>query len=783
VAVLIEIEEQNGKRDLILNGTGFFVTSNGYILTCYHVIHPPRLPSNSKVTSIKVEIQKGTFEASHVADKSRSEKHLDWAVLKVNENIDFPCLSLLAEHNQGDHWCSIGYERAERAKGYPLMGTIIGPYERKEEDSWDIDLKSENPIQGGVSGSPVFNKNTNCVAGLIKEVFEGTQVFATSIDSVFKVWPELKSLNSDSHPLIIIKPTKATIKLGLKIPHQISSAPLDFTGRDEELRILINYFNREKAIVGIRGLGGTGKTALAFKLAEMLMDRYPDGQIMVDLKGISENPLSPADAMAQVIRSFDPTFLPQNETETTNTYRSVLNDKRVLLLLDNAFDDKQVRPLLPPSTYGLIITSRKKFAVSGMNVMDLEVLKPSDARELLIKICNRIGNHADELAKLCGYLPLALKAAGSFMANTYDKKPAEYIDELRLERTRLERLGSEGVDLDVASSFNLSYSRLHADFASVFRMASIFPADFSSEAEEAVCQDGGHKGLSELVKWGLIDYRSLERMDRYRMHDLARAFASGCLDKKDGEAKRFEVSQRFAEYYGNLLNYADSLYQQGGENILAGLRLFDLEWPNIQASQAWSAEKAANIEDISELSPENKSILRLCSSYFDAGASVLNLRLHPLERIRWLETGLGAARKLNDRGSEGAALGNLGLAYYSLGDYPKAIQYQEQSLAIAREIGNRLGEGQSLGNLGLAYDSLGDYPKAIQYQEQRLAIAREIGDRLGEGNALFNMSLALYETGKKEQSIGNAKSALQIYEQIESPNAEAVRQRLKEWLG
>lgn len=741
VAVLIEIEGPNKERDLKLNGTGFFVTSDGYILTCYHVIQPPSLSSNSKVTSIKVETQKGTFQASNEIDKSRSEKHLDCAVLKVNENIEFPCLRLSAECNQGDQWCSIGYELVERAKGFPLMGTVVGSYDRRESASQDIDLNSINPVRGGASGSPVFNKRTNSVAGLIKEVVKDTQVFATSIGSVSKAWPELEKLNLDS-PTII-----QTTKPRVKIIHQIPNAPQDFTGRDEELEKLIDQFNQGKVIVGIRGLGGTGKTALAFKLAEELKDRYPDGQLMINLQGTDPNPLSSVDAMGQIIRSLDPTAsLPENEFETANMYRSKLSDKCVLLLLDNALDDKQVRPLLPPSTCRLIITSRKKFTVPGLkDMMNLGVLKPREARDLLITICERIGDQADELARLCGYLPLALRAAGSFMANTDDLEPAEYIDELRSERTRLERLGSDGVDQGVEASFNLSYSRLPIESKRVFYTTSIFPADFDAIAEEAICQDEGHKVLSELVKWSLIDYLLMDGSGRYRMHDLVRAFASKCLDKEDGEVKRFEASRRFAEYYRDLLGHANSLYQQGGEAVLAGLRLFDIEQLNIRAGQVWAEETAENIEDhpdISEQSPENESVLRLCSSYFIAGLYVLHLRLHPLEQIRWLENALDASRRLTDR------------------------EY----------------EGQSLGSLGNAYHSLGDYQKAIEYHEQSLAIAKEIGDRLGEGNAMFSISLALNETGKREQAIGYAKSALQILERIGSPNAEVVRQQLKEWL-
>ena len=131
-------------------------------------------------------------------------------------------------------------------------------------------------------------------------------------------------------------------------------------------------------------MAGVGKTALAFALGERLKDSFPDGQLFVSMLGTSPKPLTPQEAMAQVIRSYQPTLrLPESEAELANLYRSLLNGKRALLLLDNALDDRQVRPLLPPAECCLIVTSRRKFKLSGMIVKDLEVLKLNEAVELL----------------------------------------------------------------------------------------------------------------------------------------------------------------------------------------------------------------------------------------------------------------------------------------------------------------------------------------------------------------------------------------------------------------
>ncbi|QIR40812.1 tetratricopeptide repeat protein [Tolypothrix sp. PCC 7910] len=134
--------------------------------------------------------------------------------------------------------------------------------------------------------------------------------------------------------------------------------------------------------------------------------------------------------------------------------------------------------------------------------------------------------------------------------------------------------------------------------------------------------------------------------------------------------------------------------------------------------------------------------------------------------IEYQQQRLAIAKEIKDRLGEGQSLGNLGLAYFDLGDYPKAIEYQQQRLAIAKEIKDRLGEGQSLGNLGIAYGALGDYPKAIEYLQQRLAIAKEIKDRLGESNALGSLGLAYFDLGDYPKAIEYQQQRLVIAKEI-----------------
>ena len=441
--------------------------------------------------------------------------------------------------------------------------------------------------------------------------------------------------------------------------------------------------------------------------------------------------------------------MPEDQDDLQALYNSVLAGKHVLILLDNAADGKQVEPLIPPKDCALLITSRKKFSLPGMpEPFFLGALEPSDARDLLLRICPRVGGQAEKMAMLCGCLPLALRAAASLLAVKSDLNPSSYLEELRSERTRLKKIGKEGVELDVEASFNLSYTRLSAEMVSVFRQLSVFPSDFDAQAEEIVCEDESHRNLSELVPLSLVVF--LED-GRYRLHDLSRVFADSRLEADAREP----VQQRHAKHYQELLWKANELFLQGGDSLSNGLIQFDTDWANMLKGQEWAKINAFKSREIAEI----------CSNFAWTGA-ILNLRLHPLMNIEWLEAALVASRKIENQNAEGAHLGNLGNAYSDLGQPVKAIEYYEQALKIAREIGDRRSEGNGLGSLGLAYSHLGELRKAIEYYEQALKIAREIGDRLNEGNSLNNLGMAYSDLGETQKAIEYNEQALAISREI-----------------
>ena len=529
--------------------------------------------------------------------------------------------------------------------------------------------------------------------------------------------------------------------------HQLRAPVGDFVGREPEIDTLINALRRENRarIIGISGMGGVGKTELALLVAERLRDDYPDAQFFINLQGTDTNPRSPQEAMAICIRAFlgPEAKLPEDPEQLSYLFRSELSGKRVLLVLDNAANSAQVRPLLPPTGCAVLVTSRQSVALPGMTPVTLHALTEGEARQLLLEIAPRAAPAAEQICKLCGYLPLALRAAGSLLAIAVDLDPIDYAVQLQDERSRLERIGTEGVDIDVTASFNLSYARLTSEAARVFRLLSVFPATFDAVAEEVVCADAGHVQLSDLVRRSLVLY--VENTKRYRLHDLGRLFAHAKL----GAQEQAIGEKRFATHYRDVLAAANELYREGGESLLLGLTLFDLEWGNIQKGHAWVAVQA----DAADV-----DVAQLGMAYADAGALIVDLRQHPNDQIRWLEIALAAARRLKDREGECHALGNLGVAYENLGETRRAIRFYEQSLVIASEIGNKRAEGAALGNVGIAYANLGETERAIQFFEQHLSITREIGDRRGEGAELGNLGSAYF-------NLGETRLAIQFYEQ------------------
>ena len=521
----------------------------------------------------------------------------------------------------------------------------------------------------------------------------------------------------------------------------------DFTGRQDAIdKLVARLRNRETAVItAIDGQGGVGKTELAYYVGREVREHYPGGQILLNLRGLNPNPVTPEDAMAGVILALEPQQkLPDKAEQIAGLYHGLLADRGVLILADNAKDSDQVHPLIPSPPSALLITSRQTIQLAGIERVDLDELPSEEANALLRDILGSKPTADDEVAgvaRLCGNLPIALRVAGDYLASAPALSVLRYLERLGTKPADMTHQGRK-VRAVLADSVE-ALERENPSLVKKWRSLAVFPAPFDRQAAEAVADLEGDE-LDTLVGRSLVVYRADEK--RFRLHDLMRELAEqGCEEDQAHQARRGH-----AAHYLAVAGRATDTYLKGGEErVLEGLRLFDQERVQIEAGQAWAAGHAAD---------DNEAAV-LAQGYPLRAAHVLDLRLHPRERIRWLEASADAARKLGNRDRESMALGNLGIAHGQLGETRRAIEYYEQVLEIARETRDRRGEGMTLGNLGIAYRQLGETRRAIEYYEQAREIARETGDRHGEGNALGNLGVA-------HGQLGETRRAIEYYEQV-----------------
>ena len=589
--------------------------------------------------------------------------------------------------------------------------------------------------------------------------------------------------------------------------HQLPPVPDAFTGRDYELTELIESLEDDATtMVGLWGVGGTGKTALALKLAHELAERYPDAQLYLDLKGTSSRALSIIEAQSHVIRAYHPDAkLPESDAHLRGVYESTLKDKRVLLLFDNVTNAQQLEALAPPSGEGagclVIVTARQLIELPGLDMRQLDVLPATDSETLLTTLVPRAAGQAaqqaERIARQCGYLPMALRLAANALAQRPELTPSTYSSKLAQVAQRLQ---TEGAPHPIETVLTLSYELLSPGLQKLWRTLAVFPDSFDVTGAAALWglhPERATKALKRLMELDLLEASFAS--GRYRLHDLKRSFA----DKQLVEPDRSECQQSHAEYYQSVLHEADALYEQGGDALQIGLQLVDSEWHNLEAGQRWAVTNAET----------NRAARELCSSYPDAGRNVLDLRQHPRERIRWCEAALAAshrlkrrksecrhllamgrayitlselhhaldcydqaltiARETNDKHGEARALNGVGAAYLAGNALGDARKHHSEALAVARSFGDQRNEAAALGGLGMAHYAAGELPHALKLLEQQLARARQLGDKRGEAQAWGGLGLAHYAQGAARKAIESLEQQLRLAREIGDRRGEA----------
>ena len=341
------------------------------------------------------------------------------------------------------------------------------------------------------------------------------------------------------------EPTSAAAVRGSRL-FQLPLAPSDFTGREERIQELTRRLGEEagrRAIPALRGMGGVGKTSLAVRVAHEVKQWFPDAQLFLELRGtadgVKEQAVTAAETMRQIIRAFHPEVLhlPDDEKELAGFYRSVLAGKRVLIVLDNAGSEAQLRPLLTaPSSVGFLITSRHVQSLDNVESILLDGLSPEESFSLLRSILGARGTRDEllTLTKLCCRLPLALRVAGDFLRLKIDWPVSQYIKALEVESERLKwlKIGTDP-EKDVEVVLKLSAAQLVRDSVergTRWHLLHIFDGDFDLAAA-AAAWNVDENDLNVLNDLSDMENRSLILFDRttrrYHLHDLLRPIAEG----------------------------------------------------------------------------------------------------------------------------------------------------------------------------------------------------------------------------------------------------------------
>jgi len=539
-----------------------------------------------------------------------------------------------------------------------------------------------------------------------------------------------------------------------RTPFQLPADIDDFVGHDDDVTQIENLLIEGKPGAIICGMGGVGKTTLAVHVAHRVKDCYRDGQIVVDMRGIGEKILDPSDAMRKVIYALDPqSRLPQELDELVGLYQSVLADRNVLLILDNACDSDQVRGLIPAGKdCGVIVTSRRTFTLPGMVLFQLEELSEDRAVELLFKMVGDDRTTESELrhvAELCGTLPLALRAAGSFLETNRDWSVKDYLDVLADERRTLSRLKFDK-EVDVGAVLGLSVVELAQKKPALvvqWEQLFVFVEPFRREAAAIIWKvefDVARDRVSELVRWSLLLYD--QDAELYRVHDLTALVAREMYPLKEDEWRR--AVYQHAGLYLMLGQQDRELYDSGGEQVVEALRRYDKRWVELQAAYDRMSRY------------HTREALEWVNIFADDMGYFLNVRLRPEELIPVYRQAREGARQLGDRRYEVVHLGNLGNVLYRAGDKEESLACHREALGIAREIS--FGKGERTALSALATYSFDDADSALAYAHGAIESARDAGDHTVEAMSLYCKGEIYLQHGEFGAAIKCATSALKV---------------------
>jgi tetratricopeptide (TPR) repeat protein/transcriptional regulator with XRE-family HTH domain len=574
------------------------------------------------------------------------------------------------------------------------------------------------------------------------------------------------------------------------VPRQLPAAVADFTGRAAELQQLAQVLDAAGAgrpgrvvISVIGGMAGVGKTTLALYWAHQVAGRFPDGQLYVNLRGF--DPASAPITGPEVIRGFLDALgvaqerVPASSEAQAGLYRSLLADRRMLIVLDNARDEQQVRPLLPASAGTLVlVTSRSQLtglaAADGARLLPLNVLAQGEAAELLAA---RIGlgraaaepAAVSEIARLSACLPLAVAIAAARAATRPRLPLAALADELRNASGRLDALDAGDPAANVRAVFSCSVRHLSRETERMFRLLGIHCGpDISGPAAASLagCDPARvRRDLGELARAHLITEHV---PGRYSFHDLLRAYAAEQAHDADSKPDRDAAIGRVLDHYLRTAAYAAHLLNPSHEPVV-------LAPPNPDAAPERPVDHGQALAWFEEEHQVLLAAINLAAqSGFDVHAWQLCWALAPFLQARghWQEwaatqrTALAAATRLGDAAAQAVCSRLLAAAHSDLGDYDESSRLFAVSLTLYQQLGNRLGEAKVQYNLAVQAEGQGRYADVLQHTEKALRLYQALGDKASEATALNNIGWTYGLLGDYEQARAFCRQALALCTEV-----------------
>ncbi|MGH3829687.1 MAG: ATP-binding protein [Pseudonocardiaceae bacterium] len=550
-------------------------------------------------------------------------------------------------------------------------------------------------------------------------------------------------------------------------PRQLPVDVTHFTGRDAELATLDAFLDQDDSdrpaamvIQAIAGTAGVGKTALVVHWAHRVRDHFPEGQLFINLRGYDPGPpLAPEQALEEFLRGLEVPAerIPAGLGVRAALYRSLLDRRRVLIVLDNANTAEQVRPLLPGSaTCRVVVTSRNRLsglvARDGASRVTVDLLPPAQAIALLRDVIGAARAAAEpeataELASRCAYLPLALRIAAERAVTHPYVTLAELASELAVAHDRLDLLATadeEDEATAVRAVFSWSYHALAPKAARAFRLLGLHAGpDISVPATAALTNTTltqARQLLETLASTHLIEETG---RDQYRFHDLLRVYAAECA-REENDHDRAAAVRRVLTWYLHTGDAADRILNPHRRRIpleCPEAACVPLEFTDYDQALNWCEAQRANLVAAVRQAAEADEHAIACRLPY-ALWGFFYLRKHLADLIITHNIGLTAAQHLHDRKAEAWTLGAVGMAYFHLRQHDEAFDQFQCSLAISREIGDQWAEAISLAGLGTVCFYLGRYEEAFDYSQRALPICQEIDDPWGETFALINLGAA-----------------------------------------